>query len=219
VAARTYSEAGLPPPRSCISEHQGGGPSFSGRKRSPWDPEGRMPERRGGAAGTYSQVGARRPAFCWSRVSGPRPSTSGRFDRPGLGLRAPGKGGERGRSEVFRGGARFPFPGKWPEPLGHFRGRVRPPGHHVWCLGAIGTYSRVGPEGSVGKPAHRAGGCAGPLGLIPRRGPRPSNRSAEPPGRIPGSGSVGLYNLQDEQATRRKTQEKTKPLKNYGYGV
>jgi len=64
--------------------------------------------------------------------------------------------------------------------------------HRVGSLGAAGTYSRAGPEGSVSKPAHRAGGCVGPLGPIPRRGSRPPNRPAEPPELISGSGSVGL---------------------------
>jgi len=66
----------------------------------------------------------------------------------------------------------------------------------------------VRPESSVGKFAHRAGGCAGPLGRIPRRGPRAPNRSAEPPGSIPGSGSVGLPNNDDAGVAEKVTREK-----------
>jgi len=120
--------------------------------------------------------------------------------------------GRRGRSDVFRGGARC-----LPSRGGRGRSDVSEsgPGHpvgatpgahrYVGSLGAAGTYSRAGPEGSVGKFAHRTVECAGPLGRIPRRGPRSPNRSAEPPGRNPGSGSAGLYNYMVAIAPRRKT--------------
>jgi len=114
-----------------------------------------------------------------------------------------GSMGGWGRSNLFRGGARLLV-------------GANPGAHRGGSLGATGTYFRVGPEGSVGKPAHRAGGCEGPLGRIPRRGPRPPNRSAEPPGRIPGSGSAGLPNKEGAGAPRRKTRDKNQNVMDNG---
>jgi len=196
-AARTYFEAGPGLPGSRAWNIRVAVRPLSGRRRCPWGPRSGLPERRS-------------PALCWSRVPGPRPSTSGRFDRPELGIRALGRGGGWGRSEVFRGGARPSSPGRWPEPLGRFRGGVRPPGgHHVWCppcMGASGPPGRIpgrGPRARWASLLTERGGCAGPLGRIPRRGPRPPNRSAEPPGSTPGSGSVGLYNAGGDRPERK----------------
>jgi len=141
-----------------------------------------VPERRkAGPLGRFPG-GASCPAFCWSHVPDSRPFTlGGLFDR-GVGLE------RRARRE---GGAARKFPRQdpatwWTPSLVSTESGV---------LGATGTYSRVRPEGSVGKLAHRAGGCAGPL--VPKRRcfrseARASPNGSEPPGHIPGSGSGGL---------------------------
>jgi len=79
--------------------------------------------------------------------------------------RARGPRGSRGgRSNLFRGRAR--------PPVG-----ANPGTHRGGSPGATGTYSRVGPGGSVGKPAHRAGGgVRGAARTHSEAGPAPPQR-------------------------------------------
>jgi len=162
-------------------EYQGGGPPLSGGGSA-------VPGAPGETAGEVgasplrhilrSGLSAWLPVCPLSPVRG-RPRLGGSFGwgwGSGAGLGA----GSRPLGR-FRGGARRPSPGSGRGRPDVFRGRVRPPGgHHVWCPPSGEPRGRRevfpgGARGLGGKSACRAGGCVGPLGLIPRRGSRPPN--------------------------------------------
>jgi len=132
------SEAGLLLHGSCFLEYLGGGPPFRGWKRCPRGPRSSVPERRTGAL----LVPCPRPAavHVWAVRSG------------GAWARVPA-GGQRGRSDVIRGGARCP---------------------HRGVVGAARTFPRRGPatRWTPRLALTDKGGASGPPGRIPGRGPR-----------------------------------------------